>query len=60
MKNMYTYFFPSIANFEYTPSDWQMYPYGYMYSSLGTLDLDVEHSTVWCVSVRPCQANCCN
>jgi len=33
MKNMYTYFFPSIANFEYTPSDWQMYPYGYMYSS---------------------------
>ena len=27
---------------------------------LSGFNLDFAHSKVWCVSIRPCQANCCN
>ena len=34
------YIFFSIANLKCTPSDRQMYPWGYMYPRLGTPDLE--------------------
>jgi len=27
---------------------------------LSGFNRDFAHSEVWCVSIRPCQANCCN
>jgi len=48
MSNVHTYFFPSVANLKCTPSDRQMYPYGYMYPSLGTHVLNKDlHNRSW-------------
>jgi len=35
-------YFPSISSHKCTPSDWQMYPQGYMYPRLGTPGLEVR------------------
>jgi len=37
------YILSSIANLKCTPSDRQMYPWGYMYPRLGTPDLKYAH-----------------